>query len=167
MRHAGLILALLAITTQLPACAAGGTGSLGVSRGQSGPVAWEIIDMKQTLEDNGFRMRWNFTIVFKNTASVPFDFERVETGSRAGGPADDIIGGIATVPFAQHLEPDGEMRLTQSESWGCPQCPPGHLSRVFSDGVIVYYAFLGHDGAGGSVRVPIAIRFDSSVGERK
>jgi hypothetical protein len=136
MRHAGILLALLAAATQLPACAT--TGSPGVMQGQPGPVAWEIADVQRVLEENGFRMRWNFTLVFKNVGGVPFDFERVEVNSRAGGPSDDTIGGMATVAFVHRLEPGAVLKVTESETWGCSQCPPGRLSRVFSDGVIVY-----------------------------
>ena len=121
MRHAGILLALLAAATQLPACAT--TGSPGVMQGQSGPVAWEIADMQQVLEENGFRMRWNFTLVFKNVGGVPFDFERVEVNSRAGGPSDDTIGGMATVAFVHRLEPGAVLKVTESETWGCSQCP--------------------------------------------
>jgi hypothetical protein len=165
MRHAGLLLALLAAATLLPACAT--TGSPGDTKGQSGPVAWEIVDVGQSLEDNGFRMRWNFTLVFKNTSDIAVDFERVEHGSRAGGPVDDIVGGMATAPFAHRLVPGQELRISQNESWGCSPCAPGRLPRFFSDGIIVYYTLFGHDAAGGSVRVPIALRLNSSVGERK
>jgi len=146
MRHAGMIFALLAAGTQLTACAT--AGSPGALQGQAGVVAWEIVDTKQTLEENGFRMRWDFTLVFKNTGEIAIDFERVEHGSRAGGPVDGIVGGLATAPFAHRLEPGGEFRISQNESWGCPQCGPGRLPRIFSDGIIVYYTLLGHDAGG-------------------
>jgi hypothetical protein len=165
MRTSGLVLALLTPVIELTtACAM--TGSPWTMQGQSGPIAWEIADPRQALEENGTRMRWNFTFVLKNTGVDPFDFERVEVGSRAGGPAD-IMGGMATEPFARHLEPGGELRVTENETWGCPQCPPGRLARVFSDGVIVYYTWFGHDGAGRNVRVPIAVHFNSSFGARE
>ena len=166
MRHAGLLLALLAAAIQLPACAAT-TGTPGVIQGQSGPITWDIIDMQQVLEENGTRMRWNFVFVFKNTGGGPFDFERVEIASRAGGPVDDLYGGMNTVPYAQHLEPDGELRAQRSEALSCPQCAAGHLPRFFGNGIIIYYTFFGRGGAGGAVRVPIAVRLNSSVGERK
>jgi len=165
MRHTVLVLGLLAVMTQLAACATSGVP--GVMKGESGPVAWQIEDLRQTLDESGTVMRWNFMFVFKNTGSAPFNFESVEVGSRAGGPSDDVTGGMATVPFAHRLEPGGELHLNQSESWGCRQCAPAHLPRLFSEGVIIYYTFLGHDATGSAVRVPIAMRLDSSVGERE
>ena len=165
MRHAGLLLALLVTATHLPACAT--TASPGALKGQSGPVAWEILDIQQALEDNGFRMRWDFIIVLKNTGDIAVNFERAEKGSRAGGSVDSISGGMATVAYVHRLEPAGELRIRQSEAWGCSPCAPGHQHRLFSDGIIVYYTLFGHDSAGGGVRVPIALRLNSSVGERK
>jgi hypothetical protein len=72
-----------------------------------------------------------------------------------------------TVPYAQHLEPGAGPRVRQSQSWSCQQCAPGHLPRFYSDGIIVYYTLLGHDAAGGGVRVPVALRLNSSVGKRE
>jgi hypothetical protein len=164
MRHAGLLLALLAAATQLPACAT--TGSPDARKGQSGSVNWEIVDIKQTLTENGYRMRWDFTVVLRNTGDIAVNFERVEKATRAGGSVDSISGGMSTVPYKHRLEPAGELRVRQGESWGCSPCAPGHLPRFFSDGIIVYYTLFGRDAAGSDVRVPIALRLNSSVGER-
>src|SRR5262249_7016832 len=105
MRHAGLVLALLAVTTQIAACAA--IGSSDALKGQSGPVAWDVIEIQQSLEGNGYWMRWDFTLFFKSIGATAVDFERVEHGSRAGGPVDDVVGGMSTTPFSQRLEPAG------------------------------------------------------------
>lgn len=165
MRRVGIFVALLAAATHLPACAVG--GSTRELRGQSGPVSWEIVDIRQALEENGSRMRWTFSIVLKNTSDTGIGFARVEIGSQAGGTVDSISGGMGTEPFAQRLEPGGELRIRQSESWGCPQCPQAHLHRLFADGIIVYYTMVGRNDGGGGVRVPIAIRLNNSVGERQ
>jgi len=137
-----------------------------VQRGESDSVVWEVIDIRQSLEDNGLRMRWRFALVLKNTGAAPIDFERMEIASRRGG-SGDIHGGMNSTAFARHLEPGAELRISRSESWGCPQCAPGSLSRFFSDGIIVSYTLRGHDTAGEGVRVPIAVRLNSSVGERQ
>jgi hypothetical protein len=165
MRHLGIVVALLAAATHLQACAVG--GSTREPRGQAGPVSWEIVDIRQELEENGFQMRWTFSIVLKNTSDTGIGFEQVEIGSQAAGTVDSISGGMGSEPFAQRLEPGGELRIRQSESWGCPQCPQAHLHRVFADGIIVYYTMIGRDDTGRGVRVPIAIRLNSSVGERQ
>jgi hypothetical protein len=165
MRHAGIIIpALLAAATQLPACAT--TGSPDARKGQSGPVAWEIVDVQQRLEKNGSEMRWDYTLALQNLGDSAIDFERMEIASRAGG-SGDLYGGMETTPFTRQLAPRGELKINRSNTLNCRQCAPGHLPRLFSDGIILYYTFYGHDGAGGAVRVPVALRLNSSVGERK
>ena len=166
MRHVGIVVALLAAGIHLPACAVG--GSTRELQGQSGPVSWEIVDIRQGLEDNGRRMSWTFSLVLRNTGTIPIAFEHVELGSRTGGTVDyGISGGMGTEPFAQRLEAGAETRIRRSHSWGCSDCAPAQLHQFFSDGIIVYYTAIGRDDAGGSVRVPIAIRLNSSVGERQ
>ena len=162
MRHAGTVVLLLVVAAHLPACAVG--GSARELRGQSGPVSWEILDIRQELE--GSRMRWTFSIVVKNTGNTGIGFEQVEIGSQPGGTVDSFWGGIDTQSFTQRLEPGAETRMVQTTSWGCPQCAPADLHRTFADGVIVYYTLVGRDDAGSRVRVPLAIRLNSSVGQR-
>jgi len=137
-----------------------------VQRGESDSVVWEVVDIRQSLEENGLRMRWRFALVLKNTGGAPIDFERMETVQRRVG-SGDIYGGMNSTALSRHLEPGAELRISRSESWGCPQCGPGSLPRFFSDGIIVSYTLRGHDAAGESVRVSIAVRLNSSVGERK
>jgi hypothetical protein len=164
MRRVGPVLVVLAAATHLPACAAGGSGR--ELRGQSGAVAWEIVDIRQELEPGGSRMRWDFSLVFWNTGAAGIAFERVDIASQAGGTVDSISGGMGTVKLAQRLEPGAEWRVRRSESWGCPQCAPAHLPRFFSDGIVMHYTLFGRDDAGLAVRVPVAIRLNSGVGQR-
>ena len=55
MRHLGHLVALLTVTALLSACAT--VDAARTLRGQAGRVAWEIVDIKQALEDQGFLMR--------------------------------------------------------------------------------------------------------------
>ena len=166
MRHVGIVVALLAAGMHLPACAVG--GSTRELRGQSGSVSWEIVDIRQGLEDNGRRMSWTFSLVLRNTGNIPIAFEHMELGTRTGGTRDyGISGGMGTAPFAERLEPGAETRTRLSHSWGCSECAPAHLHQFFSDGIIVHYTAIGRDDTGGGVRVPIAIPLNSSVGERQ
>lgn len=165
MRHVGILVALLAAATHLASCASGASSR--ELRGASGPVSWEIVDIRQALEENGSQMRWTFSIVLTNTGPRAILFEQVEIGSQAGGTVDSISGGMGTEPFAHRLEPAGELRIQQSESWSCPQCPQAHLHRTFADGIIKYYTLSGRDDVGTRVRVPIVLRLDRSVGARE
>lgn len=164
MRQAGLAALLLVGAAHLAACTAGSAGR--DSRGQSGSVAWEVADVRQSLEQNGARMRWDFWLVLRNTGDTGIRFEQAQIGSRAGG-AGDVSGGMGTTSFTARLDAGGELRIPRSESWTCRDCNPAHLPRFFADGIIVYYTLLGRDDRGNRVRVPVAIRFDSSVGQRQ
>ena len=164
MGHVGRLAAFLTVAALLSACAAVETSR--TLRGQAGRVAWEIVDIEQALEDQGFLMRWTFTIVLRNPSDVGIAFELVETATQAVGTVESISGGMGTQPFMQRLEPGGELRLRPSQIWGCPLCPQADLRRIFADGVVLYYTLLGRDDAGGAVKVPVAIRLDSSVGAR-
>ena len=165
MRHARLVVALLTAATYLPACAVGGSSR--EPRGESGPVSWRIVDIQQELEEHGAWMRWTFAIVLTNRGNTGIGFEQVEVGSQPGGTVDGFWGGIGTEPFTQRPEPGAEMRMLRSHSSSCPLCAPADLHRAFADGVIVYYTLVGRDDRGGGVRVPIAIRLNRSVGERR
>ena len=165
MRHLGRLAALLTVAALLSACAAGEASR--TLRGQAGRVAWEIVDIEQALEDQGFLMRWTFTIVLRNPTDVGIAFEQVETATQAVGTVDSISGGMGTQPFARRLDAGGELRIRPSQVWGCPLCPQGDLRRIFANGITLYYTLLGRDDAGGEVKVPVALRLDSSVGTRR
>jgi hypothetical protein len=51
---------------------------------------WEIVDIEQALENQGFLMRWTFTIVLRNPSDVGIAFEQVEMATQAVGTADSI-----------------------------------------------------------------------------
>ena len=165
MRHLRHLVALLTVTALLWACATGDAAR--TLRGQAGRIAWEIVDIEQALEDQGFLMRWTFTIVLRNASDVGIAFEQVEMATQAAGTVDSIWGGMGTQPLAQRLEPGSELRIRPSQAWGCPLCPQADLRRIFADGIVLYYTLLGRDDAGGAVKVPVAIRLNSSVGTRR
>jgi hypothetical protein len=78
----------LTVTALLSACATGDTAR--TLRGQAGRVAWEIVDIEQALEDQGFLMRWTFTIVLRNPSGVGIAFEQLEMATQAVGTVDSI-----------------------------------------------------------------------------
>jgi hypothetical protein len=165
LRHPRHLIALLTVAALLSACASGDAAR--TLRGQAGRVAWEIVDIEQALEDQGFLMRWTFTIVLRNRSDVGIAFEQVEMATQAVRTVDSIWGGMDTQPFAQRLDPGGELRIRPSQAWGCPLCPQADLRRIFADGITLYYTLLGRDDAGDAVKVPVAIRLNSSLGTRR
>ena len=75
MSRARVLLLSLAVSTLLAGCAATTSGR--EPRGESGPVVWEVADMRQRLVDNGVRMRWEYTIVLRNRGVTVVAFERI------------------------------------------------------------------------------------------
>ena len=163
MRRADIVLLWLAIAAPLVGCAT----SERDLRGGSGQVAWEIIDVRQRMEENGARMRWDYTLVLRNRGVTVVTFERMELGVRAAGSVDDIWGGMDSRPFTGQLDPNRELRVSRSDSWGCPRCGPGELPRFFADGIIRAITFTGRDALGVPVKVNVQIRLNSGVGTRQ
>jgi hypothetical protein len=66
MRRTGILLLSLAVAAPLAGCAAVTSGR--DLRGESGQVAWEVVDLRQRMEENGTRMRWEYVVVLRNRA---------------------------------------------------------------------------------------------------
>jgi hypothetical protein len=161
MRRAWRVLSSLAIAVGLAGCAAATSG-----RG-SDQVAWETTDVRQRLEESGTRMRWDYTLVLRNRGATAITFEQMELGVRAAGSVDDIWGGMETRPFTRTLDPNGEMRVARSDSWGCPRCGPGDMPRFFADGIVRFITFTGRDAQGQPLKVNVRIPLHSGVGTRQ
>lgn len=121
--------------------------------------------MGQTVASDGREIRWNHTIILKETAGVGIQFERFESGSEGllvrGGPREET--------FQRRLAPHSELRLSRyyriyfeagvQPSFGRP-VPGGQ------QGATVFYRFQGKDDTGKTVRVDVRFHLDPSVGRR-
>jgi hypothetical protein len=56
-----VVLLSLAVWTVLAGCAATTPGR--ELRGESGPIVWEVVDVRQRLVDNGVRTRWEYIAI--------------------------------------------------------------------------------------------------------
>jgi hypothetical protein len=119
------------------------------------------------MEENGTRMRWDYTLVLRNRGLTVITLERMELGSRAAGSVDDIWGGMDSRPYTERLDPNRELRLSGSDSWGCPRCGPGELPRFFADGIVRSITFTGRDALGVPVKVDVRIGLNGGVGTRQ
>ena len=164
MSRARVLLLSLAVSTLLAGCAATTSGR--EPRGESGPVVWEVADMRQRLVDNGVRMRWEYTIVLRNRGVTVVAFERMALGSRARGTGD-VRGGISDEAFDRRLEPNRELRVSRNDTWGCPRCGPSELHTFFASGIIRDITFSGRDVQGEPVKVLVRIPLNSSEGTRE
>jgi hypothetical protein len=48
-----------------------------IQKGDSGPIAWEVTDIRQSLEEQGNRMRWDHTLALRNTGSTTVTFDQM------------------------------------------------------------------------------------------
>ena len=93
-------------------------------------------------------------------------FDRMALASRARGNAD-LWGGMSDEPFDRRLEPNRELRLSRTDTWGCPRCGPNELQTFFASGIIRDITFTGQDALGEPVKVLVRIPLNSSVGKRE
>ena len=125
---------------------------------------WNPGDGSDVVEGQGGRD----TLVFNGSdAAEKFDISDSGAGSpfhRARFTRD--VGGISSQAFTHRLEPDGEIRLSRSDTWGCPHCDASHLRHLLRSGFIRFLTFTGRDERGAGVKVSIRVRLDSSVGAR-
>jgi hypothetical protein len=164
MSRARFVLWSLAVSGLLAGCAAVTAGR--EPRGESGSIAWEIVDVRQSLEENGARMRWDYTVVLRNRGSTFVAFEWMALASRARGNAD-TWGGMGGQAFYRKLEPEQEIRVSRTDTWGCPRCGPNELGNFFASGIIRDITFTGRDAQGDAVKVLVRIPLNSSVGKRQ
>ena len=162
MRHLRHLVALLTVTALLSACATGDAAR--TLRGQAGRVAWEIVDIEQALEDQGFLMRWTFTIVLRNPSDVGIAFELSEMATHAVGTVDSIWA-PSRLPSASN--PAVSCGSARARPGAAPSARRADLRRIFADGIVLHSTLLGRDDAGGAVKVPVAIRRNSGVGTRR
>jgi hypothetical protein len=164
MSRARVVLLSLAVWAVLAGCAATAPGR--DLRGESGPIVWEVVDVRQRLVDNGVLTRWEYTVVLRNRGVTVVAFDRVALASRARGTGD-LWGGLSDELFDRRLEPNRELRFSRTDTWGCPRCGPSELHTFFASGIIRDITFSGRDAQGEPVKVLVRIPLNSSVGKRE
>src|SRR5262245_13030286 len=134
-------------------------------RGESGPVAWEVTDLRQTRSnDTGHdpTITWWFTLVLHNTSASAITFRQLTSGMVT--PGGESFGGQGTQPYRRTLKAGDEMRLEQTFAFNCRDCDAGRAQSVFSQGVVRVLQLEGQDDQGRSVKTTANIRLDSSSG---
>jgi hypothetical protein len=78
-----------------------------VRKGQSGPVAWEVLDKAETKADV------SYTIVLRETAGVGIEFTTIQTAVPLPptGYGLEYFGGVQEVAFFRRLGPHAELRV--------------------------------------------------------
>jgi hypothetical protein len=146
---------LLAVVSLSVGCAVSGP-----PKGQTGPVAWEVVDIVQTWEEQGTRLRWDYVVALTNSGSRGIYLRRMEITSQGR----DIYGGMGTERLDLRLEPGQTLRLTRSDDFGCPQCAAADLPALMSEGLTKFLTIHGLVDGGDEVSVVVRIPLNSGLG---
>src|SRR5262245_57565972 len=159
---AGLLVGLAALAG---GCATGGPTSQPTLRGETGPVAWEIVDIGRVESRDGRRSRWSYVIVLKETAGGSIRFEKVERSSHVAN-IQNMIGGMPeSFPLSRTLAANSEIRLAYTESWGWAAGGNQFGGTAILQPLTVEYRFVGQDANGRTVSVPVRLRLERSLGK--
>ena len=152
------------VLTVLPLLAGCAANRATTQKGDSGPIAWEVTDIRQSLEEQGNRMRWDYTLVLRNTGSIPITFDQMTLVTMT--PGGNVTGGHTTRPYARQLEPGAEMiDPNNSYNHGCIRnCDPQFVHQMLRTGVTRVIELRGRDGTGRPVTSTIRLRLDSTMG---
>jgi hypothetical protein len=149
--HPAMTVLLMVLLT---ACATD-TQSRGGLTGSSGPITWEVTDLKVRHSGDRKLIRWYYTLVLRETEGRAIQFETLQSGIYGPGVDTSTLrkGG-----FTSRLAAHSELRLNYA---------PYMRSNV-GGAMIVFYRFSGRDDSGRAVtldvRVPLSgVRGSSSA----
>jgi hypothetical protein len=81
------VLSLLGVAAATAGCATAGLDESGASRGDAGPVNWEIVGIRTNITPDERGIRWSYTVILRETAGRAIQFETIETSSETRGGA--------------------------------------------------------------------------------
>jgi hypothetical protein len=112
-----------------------------VRQGQSGPVAWEVLDKEKT------QFGWTFTILLRETSGVGIQFQTVQIAFRLSPESRGMAwySGASERAFARRLDPRAETRETFSAPFFIDT--PEHADLEFR----------GTDDTGKAIRVQLRV----------
>jgi hypothetical protein len=130
--------------------------------GISGPVTWEVVDLRETVSPDGQRTRWDYTVVLEEGAGVGIQFERIEGG--AAGPNLETAA-QDTHPFTRRLEPHGQLLIPHSETVGWAHGAGPQFGGLAQGGAItVVRRYVGKDDQGKQVVVSTSVHLQPGPG---
>jgi hypothetical protein len=119
-------------------------------RGTSGPVTWEVVNLRQQVSADGQETRWSYTLVLRETAGRAIQFERVQGGAYGGG-IESVPGDMK---FEYKLNAKSELRVNDGAV----------LHSRLGGAVSVFERFLGRDDAGRPITVDVRIPLAAGAG---
>jgi predicted aspartyl protease len=162
----GVLTGLVTIAMVAAGCAAGNLDQASPYRGDSGPVNWEIVGIRTTVSDDDQQIRWNFTIILRETAGRGIQFESIETSAQTRGHPDSLLAKIDKVPFRARLASRGEYRFNTNYGLSFTAGSGGRFGEIPGgrQGVTVRYRLTGQDESGQSITVSIPVSLYPGAG---
>lgn len=161
MRWPEVFAVLVAAALWVSGCASVGSGAPDQLRGSSGPVSWEVVNLRQRSAPDGKEIRWYYTLVLKETAGRAINFEKEERGAEGLR----VRGSNQEWTFQQRLAASSELRLNYrdgiyiTDTPGFGQAPGGQY------GMAVFRRYHGKDDAGNPVTITVRITLSPSSGK--
>jgi hypothetical protein len=162
----GVLTGLVTIAVMAAGCAAGNLDQASPYHGDSGPVNWEIVGIRTTVSDDDQQIRWNFTIILRETAGRGIQFETIETSIQTRGHPDSVLAGIHKNPFRARLASRGEYRFNTNYGLSFTRGSGGRFGELPGgrQGLTVRYQLTGQDENGQSITVSIPVFLHPGAG---
>ena len=166
MTAGGVLTGLVTITVVTAGCAASNLDQASPYRGDSGPVNWEIVGIRTTVSDDDQQVRWNFTIILRETAGRGIQFESIETSVQTRGHPDSLLAGVDKHPFRARLASRGEYRFNTNYGLSFTSGSGGRFGELPGgrQGLTVRYRLTGQDESGQNITVSIPVPLHPGVG---
>jgi len=166
VRAGGVLTGLVSIAVAAAGCAAGNLDQASPYRGDSGPVNWEIVGIRTTISDDDQQIRWNFTVILRETAGRAIQFERIETSIQTRGHPDALLAGIDKIPFRARLASRGEYRFNTNYGLSFTRGSGSRFGELPGgrQGVTVSYRLMGQDESGQKITVSIPVSLYPGAG---
>jgi hypothetical protein len=131
--------------------------------GESQGVVSEVANVGRINLPDGTRTRWSYTIILRETAGRPVNFEWLE---RASYNENLEVGGAPVrTTFTYRLAANSEMRYGTSDSWGYGATAGTQFGGITRLGdLTVVRRFIGKDASGNQVVVPVRVILHRGLG---
>jgi hypothetical protein len=101
----GIATGLLALAVAATGCATGELHQASLYRGDSASVNWEVVGIRTTISDDDQQIRWNYTVILRESAGRAIKFEHLET-SATGDTVTVRLTRLRSFTFG-HFEVEG------------------------------------------------------------
>jgi hypothetical protein len=140
-----------------------GCATTGQLSGASGPVAWEVVDVREQMLRDGQEIRWSYTLVLNETRGTGIQFDDVR--SQATGPRADHAW---EWKLSRRLGPRASIRIDSHYGiyYGSTSGATfGYSTPGGREGVTVVHRLSGKDDTGQPVQVEVRFPLYPGIGK--